>query len=294
MLNKKQMLALMLSAAAATQAYSIDVAELKQTIATQFSDKMKELKPAVANFTGMVQKGNFDGIASKLTINLTPAVQFLINNMDIIKANLDKYLIILASQAPQEYKAQAESTLALVKEKLENLDSLKSHLEEVKQYVDLSKYRDTIATALEKASESAEFSKLKDNLKASGKTLQDLIDKAKSIDTGKIEKSLNKIPELYTAYQSGQDISILDIAKTAAPGIGELRNKLLPIAPAIAAELSATAIEISNLLKKISSEYQLPGALHTALEQINEIGNQIFEAFKTLNPKIDELKKSLL
>lgn len=301
MLNKKQFLVLMLSTAVTIPLCCLDASQVqafKKAVSEQFSDKMKELKPIASSFTSMVQKGNFDGIASKLAINLQPTVQFLINEMDTIKLNLNDYLTMLANQAPANYQEEAQKTLALVKEKLALLNNLKTHLEQVEPYADLNRYKDRIAKALEIASNSAEFNVIKENIKKSGQTLQDLLNRARAIDINRITNSLNKIPQLYAAYQNGQDISLSDITRIVAPGIKELRVNLLPIAPAIAAELAATALEVASLLKKdlsaLASAHQMPSQLTQALEQINEIGNNIYNAFKELNPKIEELKQSLL
>lgn len=312
MINKKQMLMLMLGASIAGASFAADEAELANATIEKFKDTMATVSPLVRAFTSKAKKGDFQGIASDLSqVNLTPAVEFLIENMDTIKEKMNNFVKILQEQAPADYKATADATAEKVQQKLASLDSLKQELEVAKPYANLAAYQTIIEKALTVANNDKEF---RDNLQRiidlQGAAIQKLLGDIKQIKAAKIQQAFDAAQDLYKAYKVDGTLSLDDIEKQVAPGIGELRKKLLPTAPAIAAELAATAIDINNVFIKIHDAFEksamaqktvddikkfiLTDTVTAALQKINEIGVQLKDDFSALNENISDLVKNVL
>jgi hypothetical protein len=305
MLTKKQMLiALMLGASAMGASYSVDLAKVAsnkdirqlQYIAQPLGELVTEFK----NSALTKPNGDFEGIETALAkVDLTPAIQFLIDNIDNFRDKLEGFVKILQKQIPDN--AKYEGIVKTVLEKMQSFETFKNNLMTLLPYGNLATNQAIITKAIKAANNDPKFrEQLQNDIKKIAAKLTangGLLDQIKAIDVEIIQKALKSVENLHDNFEKG-DIDLAIVLTDITPGIKELRMKLLPIAPAIATELTATIIDIYNTLMAksaaVQAQYELPAEVVNALHEINKVGSQIKADISILNGDISGLVKEAL
>jgi hypothetical protein len=308
MLLKSQMLTLTLSSLFIMPVHAMN-AELQQqvkriaqylsnlnaeNVQTQLKDNILKLEPVVAGLIRKVENKQFDDLADTISIDLSPAVDFLRDNMDTLKEVIKKGLPIAVNSLPAQIRDQAESANQMVLDNLDILGRLKTKLADIRDYSNLARYKGTIANTLKSIAESDKADELLQILKELKSELAPALELVRTIDTAVLNKAVKAAQDILNKEASGQTVKIADLTPIVA-FINELRTKLAPAIPLLNAVLGEYAARINALAKQVARQNKdvvtLPKQVTSAVDFAKTQAAKLSDQIENLNDIIKALKE---
>jgi len=308
MLNKKQMLALMLSTSVSSTMVNADqfqdaLQAMKKINVDQLKNaliqKAQELQPKIESFIAQVEQDNFNNIAAALAIDLTPAVTFLQNNMGTIKNAIREIVMQAANntdQIPAQFRASVQAALAQAKNKLALMNNFDSYLATIKPYANLNEYKNTIATALQMAyrtaADSAEFAALKNSAGEFKEDLMPFINKISQVNAQALKNALEATEVLINNYTKNEDFDQAAL-QNVAKGFGQFRKNIAPAIPALLEGLSQIALRVNDIAANQGTANKLPAKAQEALEMLKNEAAMVKDTLIQLNAQINKAVAAL-
>lgn len=247
MINKKQVLALLLSAATITvPSYCADLNDLVKQLPqleSKVIESAKSIAPAAQEIVNALQNGDFAKLENALNSNLvnldlSPAITFLQNNMDTIKGAIQQGI----NYIPSEYRKGKLKTAINTAQAMINNTGLKSQLESLKKYSTINANKiSQFVTALKDVA-SSETAKAA--VKALAKDIQEFANQVTQADIQAIKDASNIVVQSVQEISRGGEID-LDKVGEALPGL----KQLLHLAPALQ-ELIGKLYELAMTIKQ--------------------------------------------